>query len=258
MRTRKKDLKPRFIKKKAGYKPVTAGIAKTSLHKVKKTLPKVDLYRDEIPLLVSDWCIKCDVSVSPTAYLRDIVKKSAHDLMSIMAEYPASEWHARRKDIQNNFLKHSVKGQVEAIAEINDQHMKAAKLGLAKALEMLTKLKIEHYTDKRGVIQLRRFKSTDLKHCVDSIAVAQKVMRTALGLPSDEGAIQIWQQLNLNPGDGSSKEIPEDTDLALEAASSTFSYDEIKALIKLRLEADEKGLKSMKDMVIDVEYTSVG
>jgi len=164
-----------------------------------------------------------------------------------MKAVPTSAWHERRRSYQDMILKDQVKSQLDFVSEMNDLHIKASKLGLAKAIEMLTKMEIKPYTDDKGEIKFSRFKTTDLKNCLESIATAQKIQRMALGLPTDQGAVHIWNQLNVNQGVINAGDSANDI-ASLDSLDSMLEYDDIKALI----EAQKQGKLELTGSVIDV------
>jgi len=156
---------------------------------------------------------------------------------------PSGEWYARKKIVQDTTTATVVKRHVDIVAEMNDRHISSAKLGMAKAIEFLTKMKIEERRDKYGRPYFHGFKPNDLRQLMEVIEKAQKIHRLALGLNADEGSIQIWQNItntlnthgNVHEGEHEVKVL-----------ESKLTYDEIKKLIQ----AEEKA----KDGAIDVEH----
>lgn len=189
---------------------------------------------------MSEWCIKYPPSMSPQRFLREIKEFADNKVAAYMKAAPAAIWFERRREYQNMITKDMVKSQLDFVTEMNDQHIKASRLGLAKAIEMLTKMEIKPYLDKHGETRFSKFRTADLKNCLESIAIAQKIQRTALGLPSDEGAITVWQQLNINqPQIGQTNiQVNEGDTASAQQLEKLLSYDDIKSLI----EAQRQGL----------------
>jgi len=205
----------------------------------------------ELEMLITEWCIKYPPSMSPHKFMREVKMFSNHKVASYIKAAPTVLWQERRREYQNMITKDMVKSQLDFVTEMNDMHIRASKLGLAKAVELLSKMVIESYRDKTGAICFTRFKPSDVKSCLESIAVAQRIQRTALGLPSDEGAITVWQQLNINQrAIDHVSEGPGDT-ASISQVENAFSYDELKVLI----EAQRKGLLPV-GVTIDVSASS--
>jgi hypothetical protein len=236
----KKSKKPVFKKKTKRLKPTDVVFSDTEIADV---MPVEERRVQELEILMADWALTQPYDVGPFTFMTKVKRFSVSYANSMLALAPKPIWVEKRREFQDAYMGRIVKSQVDLVTEINDQHMKAAKLSLAKALEMLTKMKIEHYTDKTGKVKFRKFTSVDLMRCTQTINIAQKIMRTALGLPSDEGAIHIWNQMNVSPVDGTTTD---DHEVEIRKAENIFSYDDIKGLIALQ-EAKERG------EVIDIE-----
>ena len=194
----------------------------------------------EMEMLISEWCIKYPPSMSPQRFLREIKEFADNKVAAYMRAAPASLWFEKRREYQNMITKDMVKSQLDFVTEMNDQHIKASRLGLAKAIEMLTKMEIKPYLDKHGDTKFSKFRTADLKNCLESIAIAQKIQRTALGLPSDEGAITVWQQLNVNQPQiaQTNIQINDGETASVAQLEKLLSYDDIRNLI----EAQRQGL----------------
>ena len=229
--------KPKFKKKVKRIEP-----KETVFHEKYFTedAPLEDKFVQDVEILMADWSMTTTKDVTPKDYLIKHRGFSTAQARKIMLKAKTVVWHEKRKEYEQQWLSRTVKSQVEIVTEMNDQHIKGAKLGFAKAVEMLSKMKSETYVDtKTGKMHFSQFSASDLKKCVDTIQVAQKVMRTALGLPSDEGAVHIWQQLNINPADGSNAD---EREQEVRAAEKLFTYDDIRALIASQEAKDGEGV----------------
>lgn len=228
-------IKPKFIRRR---KVRAATPLNTTFGSDKFKAVTTESKLTELEMLITEWCIKYPPSMSPHKFLREVKHFSNPKVASYIKAAPTVLWQERRREYQNMITKDMVKGQLDFVTEMNDMHIRASKLGLAKAVELLTKMVIEPFKDKNGTICFSKFKPSDVKSCLESIAIAQRIQRTALGLPSDEGSITVWNQLNINAraqdqlaeGDGNHASISQ--------VENAFSYDELKVLI----EAQRQGL----------------
>lgn len=159
-----------------------------------------------------------------------------------LAVKPSGEWFVLRKRVQDDLTHSLVKSHVDFVAEMNDTHIKASKLGLAKAIDMMTRMRIEEKRDKKGNVYFAGFRPADLARCMESIKTAQYIQRRALGLPNDEGSITTWQRIQherkdeviVSAADGSVVTESSTTTTTTEQVKSletSLSYDDIKLLI---------------------------
>ena len=249
----KSGTKPKF-KRRLRLKARPAETLNTEFGSKRFKVVSTESKLTEMEMLITEWTIKYPPSLAPNKFLRDVKRFSVSKAQAYLKAAPAHLWHERRRGYQDMILKDQVKSQLDWVAEMNDLHLRASKLGLAKAIEMLTKMEIKQYIDKNGDVKFSRFKSTDLKNCLESISIAQKIQRTALGLPSDEGAIHIWQQLNIQQNNlppGSQLSLPAGSQhVSPEGIGNALSYDEIKLLIEAQREGK---LEVDTSTTIDVE-----
>jgi hypothetical protein len=169
-------------------------------------------------------------NTTPSDFMR--TKKGMSDTQArvILAVKPAPEWYAQKKAVADHATLAIVKRHVDLIAEVNDRHITASKISMAKAIEFMTKMKIEERRDKYGRAYFAGFKPGDLRHLVEVIATAQKIHRIALGLTAEEGSIQIWQQVNNTINNTGGAPVNEH-EAQVAQLSTNLSYDEIRALI---------------------------
>jgi len=176
---------------------------------------------------------------SPRTFLKKTKKLSEKVMAEILSEFPAWEWKKRWRQVQDEVTKTQLEAQAKFIQDMSDKQMKAAGIGIDKVMEFLDELKVKSYIDKKsGTINWVQWSPKDLKDILDSLEKGQRVMRTALGLPNDEGVINVWKQLNI----GTVKVSADDS--KLKELEEKMSYDDIKALVA----ATRSG-----DLIIDVE-----
>jgi hypothetical protein len=151
----------------------------------------------DIEILVTEWAFFFP-NHSPTDFLMSCKGYSLSQAQSILGQYPASEWPKKREAAVDKLTEGLVRRHVDKMAEIQEQHISASKLGLAQALKMLAGGGTELLKDQDGKILLdtkgnpryKQFRSIDLVNCMTAIEKAQTVYRRAMGLPNDEGGLQ--------------------------------------------------------------------
>lgn len=237
-----KKRKYRFVRKEKVKSPRE----KTRVRKATPSAAKIEK-------LVVDWSIANPRNLGIGRFLKErgYSKKQIDDIFVLV---PAPDWHERAHHIKDGYTREIVKSQLDFVAELNDQLIKAGKLGMAKALEMMTKLEVGTYRDEAGKLVFGQFRPSDLKSCMDSLTAAMKIMRTSLGLPSDEGAIHVWQQLNLNPANGQKVEEKEEGPDPVAELEKTITYDELTMIITHMREMRQKAIESGD--VIEMEKTA--
>jgi len=153
---------------------------------------------------------------------------------------PASDWDHAIEKVLNNITENMVKRHVDLLAETNETHIKASKLTMARAIEMLTKLQVQPPLDKNGkpVKGARYLRSVDLSNCAGAIKSAQEIYRRAMGIGNDDGGIQqivekIAQmqghaQTNIQINNIAGTQTP------LEVALHQMDYDQIAELIEMK------------------------
>lgn len=174
--------------------------------------------------------------IDPLTWLKTEKQLTHADAVAWMNHTPPPLWMRMMDHIQESAVKTMVTRHVDSVATLNDQHLMAAKLAMAKALEFMSKMTIETKIGKNGQPYFSSFRTADLKNCVDSIRTAQQISRTALGLPNDEGSIHVWQKIqnsvNINPP--TLDDIPDTKAEVKEQAlllQKSYTYDDIKSLI---------------------------
>jgi hypothetical protein len=166
--------------------------------RVDSVIGGVDKIRHDSALLKLEWAIKYS-DMSPASYLREIKGYSQNQIKHILElDGGRVDWTVEKNAVRDKLTESVVKRHIDLIAEVQEQHISASKLGLAKAIEMLAKLSIEPAKDKdgkiivdaKGKIVHRGFRSIDLVNCMAAIEKAQMIYRKAMGLPNDEGGLQ--------------------------------------------------------------------
>lgn len=224
----------------------------------------LDRIEREGHVLQMDWAIRFPL-LKPQEYLVAERGYSIKQANSILHETGGEDdWVLRRVEIQNKVTETVVKRHVDQIAEFNETFIKASKVGLAKSLEMMTKLSLDAAKDEDGKLIIdpktkkpvyRGFRSIDLLNTLSSVKLAQEIWRKAMGIKDEEGMaqilekidqmnqqqrIQVNQQINLtvNPA-------KKEAEQKLESFVREMSYEDIRAFVDYH---------KKKSDIIDAEY----
>jgi len=245
-------------KKKADPKTIRDDIIEAA--KLKKFLS------NDIELVMVEWAINFpDTSVS--AFLKEIKKYSEKKVVVILERFPKELWENRREQFQDKVTERLVQRHTDMLAMVQEQHVRSSNLGLAKAIEMLSKFQIEPMRNKDGKVVMdaftrkpiyRGFRSIDLLNCMSAIEKAQIIYRRAMGLPNDgEGLAQILDRINANPttqnvqiNNYGSK--PVEVDPVREKVQN-MSYDEIMLFIEHKREKVQKEKDEIRKQKLLVE-----
>ncbi len=247
------DTKTGKPRSRAALENVNAERQATELRKLQHEKQRLD---DQ--LLMTEWALTGG-RIQVFTWLQEVKGFSLAHARFIVTRRPIPQWSRILEYVQNNYSNNLVKRHMESAAQANDQHMMAARLGMAKAMEFLSKLTIEEAIDKNGNPYFKKFRTTDLKNCMESIMIAQKITRVALGLPTDEGSVHIWQKIQQSFG---TNPMPEDTptETVVEGEpikdqvmrlQKSYTYDEIKEMVSAFKNAGLTGDAT----VIDTETT---
>jgi len=239
--------KPRGTTRRAEYADTQKAKLITTLSDQKKIL--------ERRLWLLEWSL-AGGKVDPLTWLKLEKKMDNKSAEEFLRNTPYHLWARMLDHVQELSVTTMVTRHVDQVATLNDQHLMAAKLAMAKALEFLSKMNIESKIGKNGQPYFAHFRTTDLKNCIESIRIAQQISRTALGLPSDEGSIHVWQKIqqsvNINPP--SLEDVPDAQLIIKDQAlllQKSYTYDDIKNLITAVKEIKRQAQQG----VIDVEQT---
>lgn len=202
--------------------------------------------KSEADLLHLEWVFKYP-TLSPTAYLGTIKGYSKYEVNDLLARLPPPEWYARKEKIGDEITADLIKRHTHVIAEVQEQHIRASNVGLAKAIEMIAKMSIDPLMDDDGKIKVdpktgkplyKGFRSIDLLNCLSSIKIAQEIYRKAMGLPNDgEGLAQILDKLV--PVQNSTQ-INISVESEKDKKMNELSYDDLMLLIEHKREALKK------------------
>ena len=151
----------------------------------------------DIEMLATEWAFFFP-NHSPYDYLVSCKGYAPTQATGILGHMPASQWPAKREAAVDKLTEGLVKRHVDKMAEVQETHISASKLGLAQAIKMLASGGTEVLKDQDGRLLLdskgnprfKQFRSIDLVNCMTAIEKAQHVYRRAMGLPNEEGGLQ--------------------------------------------------------------------
>lgn len=152
----------------------------------------------EAEVLMIDWAIRFPL-LKPLEFLTAEKGYSVAQANAILHETGGSDdWELKRTEIQNKMTETVIKRHVDQMAEFNDMFIKGAKVSMAKAIEMLSKLGIDAVKDEDGKLMIdpktkkpiyRGFRSIDLLNITNSLKAAQEIYRRGLGISDGEGGM---------------------------------------------------------------------
>lgn len=220
MEKRKKIKRIEFTRKKTPIKRVD-GKKSCIKSKIRESVAKLEK-EYSIELMLTDWSIKYP-DMKPGTYLREVKCYGTEKTKSILNRCPAVEWYSARNELLDGITRSLVKRQIDWAAEMHDLHFQGSKVALSSVMDWLGHQAIAHPSERD--IKM-------IKVALESIQIAQKIQRTALGLPTDDGAIHIYNNLIMQQ-----KNVKHELDTEktpVEMLEKTLTYDEIKALIEVR------------------------
>jgi len=254
--TKKSKVRPK-LKSKRSEAPieVTASPKTTPDPMNPEDLSGKTKFEHTVEVLILEWAFFYG-NHSPTGYL-EFKGYSPGQIQNILHCVPAADWYPKRETAQNRVTESLVKRHVDIMATVQDEHIKSSKLALAKAVKMLADGDSE-FIDKAGVKRTRKFSSHDLLNCTTAIEKAQKIYRTAMGLPNDEaGMSQILKTLqNIQTATEIANSAPREVHQHVHQSVTVnavqgktpheLTYDDIMILIEAKREQKAKQLELLK------------
>lgn len=211
----------------------------------------IEKWKHDVELLKIEWAIKYP-NMSPSAWLTEIKQYGTHQLQAIYKVSPERDWHTEKARILDKITETTVKRHIDLIAEVQEQHVAASKLGLARAIEMLTRNGVQMRSKKDGKTITMPLRTIDLLNVMSSIEKAQQIYRRAMGLPNEEGGlaqilekvqtIQIQQNIQNNTQVNNTVVKSESTTVTPELAEK-LDYDTIMEFVEYRRELKARATK---------------
>jgi hypothetical protein len=261
LKANKAEYIPTDVSNIKGRKPVQKAIANPQTEDPLKNVDTIfenmgglSRIEREGEILQIDWAIRFP-SLTPLEYLTAEKGYSVSQATTVLHESGgADDWEVKRAEIQNRITETVVKRHVDQIAEFNDMYIKGAKVGLAKALEMLTKLSIDQVRDADGNVMIdpktkrpvyKGFRSIDLLNIMNSLKLSQDIHRRSMGINDGEGGMaQVLEQVTqMNEMKAREMNITNNTinlmmtpgraeaEQKIETFVKTMSYEDIRAFV---------------------------
>ena len=127
---------------------------------------------------------------------------SESEYTSMMTIAPSVEWKNKREEYRNKISSDIATRHIDKLAKMNDEHLKAGRLGLAKGLQMLSRgvdVVKKAKGDENPIRFNRALYPQEFNFVMNGIKTAQQIYRTSMGLPSDgNGMRQVLEDLNNN------------------------------------------------------------
>lgn len=246
------------------FRPELAGEAKSTVLDIfdttgaskAATLGGKERIAHDCEILMADWSIHGG-SQTVTGWLTS-KGYSVSQIQNIKAVLPFEGWETHRAKILDKMTETVVKRHIDMIAEVQDLHIKASKLTLVKAMEMLSRgieftprVKQKDGTTKLLPSVMLPLRSVDLTNCANAIQTAQQIYRRSMGLPNEEGGLaQILEkvgQINVqNNITNTENHLHVHAPNQNQEVLSKLTYDEVHEFIqhrreqkKLRAQAEE-------------------
>lgn len=208
---RLKKIRAKIEKEREKPKPIPEPVEEVlkteyGIMKIKEGSDKLDGIRemaeDLEDYLMLEWAILYS-HMSPGPYLRSIKGYSTEQAHIALLRTPSKRWFERREELQNKITESLVVRHIDIIAEVQDRHVKASNLAMAKATQML--LNGTPITDKEGNPVLnakgeqghRPLRSSDILNITVALKNIQDTYRKAMGFKDDEGITQIVEKIQM-------------------------------------------------------------
>lgn len=210
---------------------------------LKRDMGGADKLKHDGHILMMEWAIKYSDMI-PRKFLmerRGYSHAQADVILAVTGS--TSEWANARERVLDSMSESVIKRHIDKLVEVNDQHIAASKLTMAKAIEMLTKLPVDVELDpKTGKSKKRTMRSIDLVNCANAIEKAQSIYRKAMGLPNEESGLaqilekvaQLNVQQNVQINNTVVQQQPEKSEQ--QKKIEALSYDDIMEFVEFRRE----------------------
>ena len=213
-----------------------------------RRLGGLEKWKHDVELLKIEWAIKYP-NMPPMDWLIDIKGYAPDQARLIQQTSPIKHWHIEKDKILDKITETTVKRHIDLIAEVQEQHVAASKLGLARAIEMLSKNGVQMRSKKDGKTITMPLRTVDLLNVMSSIEKAQQIYRRAMGLPNEEGglaqilekvqSITVQQNIQNNTITNNTQIVSENTTVTPELAEK-LDYDTVMEFIEHRRELKAK------------------
>lgn len=207
----------------------------------------VEKMKHDGQILMMEWAIKFP-DITPKTFLierRGYSQAQAKQILESTGGVRA--WDTEKTKVLDKMSESVIKRHIDKLVEVNDQHIAASKLGLAKAIEMLSKMSVTPELDADGKPSKKAMRSIDLLNVLNAIEKAQTIYRRAMGLPNEESGLaqildkvaQISVQQNVQINNNNTVVQQQAIQISeKEKELEKLDFDQLFALIELKREAD--------------------
>jgi len=165
---------------------------------VPKHGPKIARIEDLDALMVERGVLFPHASIRD--YLINVKGYSESQYHIFMKFAPAMDWDERKRLLQDQITQQLVARHIDGIAEAHDMFLKASKLGIGRALEMLARLQVSDVPvevevpdlknpGKTKVVKKFSLRSVDLLNILSALKSAQEIYRKAMGINDEEDSM---------------------------------------------------------------------
>jgi hypothetical protein len=234
------------------YKPLPPELKPNPIdpfEKNTKRLGGLEKWKHDVELLKIEWAIKYP-NMKPGDWLVDIKGYAPDQKTTIFKTSPEKNWHIEKDKILDKITESTVKRHIDLIAEVQEQHVAASKLGLARAIEMLTNNGIKMRSKKDGKEITMPLRSIDLLNAMSSIEKAQQIYRRAMGLANEEGGlaqilekvqqVTIQQNIQNNTQVNNTTVVQSESTTVSAELAEKLDYDTVMEFIEYRRELKAK------------------
>lgn len=157
-------------------------------------LAVVERENERVKWLQMEWAL-FHPNESVHHFIRTIKGYSDGQMKNMLLHAPTSEWKEQRELLKNRLAKEVAQRHIDKIAKMNDEHIKAGRLGLAKGLQLLAN-GVDVLVKKTGTKFNRSLYPQEFQFVMNGLKTAQQMYRTSMGLSSDgEGMQQVLEEL---------------------------------------------------------------
>lgn len=210
-------------------------------------------------ILRLEWAIKYS-NMPPYRWLQEVKDYSEGQAQAIVNHGGGlEEWQREKERVLDRMTESVVKRHIDQMAEVQETHVKSSKLGLARAVQMLTEGGRHLVSPKTGLKKLSEdgrpivmpLTPKELLTCMGTIEKAQTIYRRAMGLPNDEGGLaQIIDKIQASnvtqniQNNITIHESPKESEA--EVMARTMTEEQIEAFVEFRREEKARRLNEGK------------
>ncbi len=210
----------------------------------------VEKERHDANILRLEWSIKYPL-LTPLEFLLEEKGYTIYQAQRILEISDSIEgWLDERDKIVNGVTEKLVDRNIEKIVESKEMFISAAKIGVAKCIEMMTRLQIDPVKDEDGKLMIdpktkrpvyRGFRAIDMANLSAALKNFESMMSNAMGMRNDLGLDQIRGllsehrqnvQINIQNNSTTVMTTEEPKKTKVEEFVESLSYDDMQEIIR--------------------------